>query len=149
MRPQGDPTSAKANSWRSLGGRRGERDFAEMLSDGFRSAGKHLVKAPGLSTGTLVVRKGHAEAFNSVGSWGSVPFLLVAPCLCQLLVSKSFLLLLACLSCSSLAHMPSVSDMKKQMKKLVGIPAMRVHLAAVNSHRMARGVYAVLGMPVA
>ena len=39
--------------------------------------------------------------------------------------------------------------MKKQMKKLVGIPAMRVHLAAVNSHRMARGVYAVLGVPVA
>ena len=131
----------------SLGGRRGERDFAEMLADGFRSAGKHLVKAPGLSTGTLVVRKGHAEAFTSVGSWGGVPFLLVAPCLCQLLVSKSFLLLLACLSCSSLAHMPSVSDMKKQLKTCWYHT--RVHLAAVNSHRMARGVYAVLGMPVA
>ena len=95
MGSQGDPTSAKANSCRSLGGRRGERDFAEMLSDGFRSAGKHLVKAPGLSTGTLVVRKGHAEAFTSVGSWGGVPFLLVAPCLCQLR-DLFFSFLLAC-----------------------------------------------------
>ena len=55
MGPQGDPTSATTNSLRSLGGRRGERDFVEMGSDGFRSAGKHHVKALGLSSSTLVV----------------------------------------------------------------------------------------------
>ena len=46
MGPQGDPTTAKANSWRSLGGRRGERDFVDMLSDDFRSVGKHPCEGP-------------------------------------------------------------------------------------------------------
>ena len=70
MGPQGDPTSAKANLWRSLGGRRGEGDFDEMLAAGFKSGRNHNLGEPWSFCWQL--RAGYWFGFHNAGLAGTV-----------------------------------------------------------------------------
>ena len=86
----GCPHASIRNTWDARGSKSGCLQLKPSMPRAILKINHHLNAEALPSAG-----KGHAEAFTYVGSWGVVPFRLVAPCLCQLR-DLFFSFLLAC-----------------------------------------------------